>query len=288
LTRIALATYSKLPTLNDDDRLLIPALAALGVTAVPAVWDSDAVCWDEFQGVLIRSSWDYHLRPLEFLDWIARLERGGVGVWNPGALLRWNHHKRYLRDLAARGVATVPTRWLARGEPADLRALLADAGWRDVVIKPAVSASAFGTWRSSTATASRDQSRLEELLSAGDVMVQPLLSEVGDAGEWSLVFLGGSFSHAVLKRPAAGDYRVQWEFGGSAVSAVPPEGVQADAGRVIAAAPGDPLYARVDGVERDGRLVLMELELIEPHLFLGWDNGAAGRLAGALRAALAR
>jgi glutathione synthase/RimK-type ligase-like ATP-grasp enzyme len=286
--RIALATYAKLPTLNDDDRLLIPALAALGVTAVPAVWDSGQVCWDEFQGVVIRSCWDYHLRPSEFLEWIARLERGGVTVWNPADLLRWNHHKRYLRDLAARGVATVPTRWLARGEPADLRALLADAGWRDAVIKPAVSASASGTWRSSTGTASRDQSRLEALLSAGDVMVQPLLSEVSDAGEWSMLFLGGSFSHAVLKRPAAGDYRVQWEFGGSAVSATPPEGVQADAERVIAAAPGDPLYARVDGVERDGRLVLMELELIEPHLFLGWDQGAAGRLAGALRAALAR
>ena len=288
MTRIALATYSKLPTLNDDDRLLIPALAALGVTAVPAVWDSGQVCWDEFQGVLIRSSWDYHLRPLEFLEWIARLERGGVRVWNPGALLRWNHHKRYLRDLAARGVATVPTRWLARGEPADLRALLAEVGWREAVIKPAVSASAFGTWRSSTETASRDQSRLEELLSAGDVMVQPLLSEVSDAGEWSIVFLGGRFSHAVLKRPAAGDYRVQWEFGGSAVSAAPARRLIADAERVLAAAPGDALYARVDGVEREGRLVLMELELIEPHLFLGWDNGAAGRLAEALRAALAR
>ena len=287
MTRIALATYSKLPTLNDDDRLLIPALAALGVTAVPAVWDSGQVCWDEFQGVLIRSSWDYHLRPLEFLDWIARLERGGVRVWNPGALLRWNHHKRYLQDLAARGVATVPTRWLARGEPADLQALLADVGWREAVIKPAVSASAFGTWRSSTETTSRDQSRLEELLSAGDVMVQPLLSEVGDAGEWSIVFLGGHFSHAVLKRPAAGDYRVQWEFGGSAVATAPARRLIADAGRVLAAVPGDPLYARVDGVERAGRLVLMELELIEPHLFLGWDAQAAGRLARAIREEIA-
>src|ERR1043166_1597539 len=99
--RIALATYAKLPTLNDDDRLLIPALAALGVTAVPAVWDSGQVCWDGFQGGVIRSCWDYHLRPSEFLEWIARLERGGVTVWNPAALLRWNHHKHYLRDLAA-------------------------------------------------------------------------------------------------------------------------------------------------------------------------------------------
>ena len=288
MTRIALATYSKLPTLNDDDRLLVPALAALGVAAVPAVWDSDVVCWDEFQGVLIRSLWDYHLRPGEFLDWIARLERAPVAVWNPGDLLRWNHHKRYLQDLAAQGIATVPTRWLPRGEAADLRALLADAGWPEAVVKPAVSASAFGTWRTSTRTAIGEQSRLDELLRRADVMVQPLLPEVAEAGEWSLVFLGRRFSHAVLKRPAPGDYRVQWEFGGSAVSATPAGHLIADAERVIAAAPGVPLYARVDGVEREGRLVLMELELIEPHLFLGWDNGAAGRLAEALRAALAR
>ena len=283
MPRIALATHAKLPTLNDDDRLLVPALAALGVTAVPAVWDSSDVCWDELQGVLIRSSWDYHLRAPEFLAWIARLERAGVTVWNPGDLLRWNHHKRYLRDLAAEGVATVATRWLARSEEVDLSALLAAAGWREAVVKPAVSASAFGTWRTSTASASGDQARLDQMLSAGDVMVQPLLPEVSDAGEWSLLFLGRRFSHAVLKRPAPGDYRVQWEFGGSAVSAAPADHLIADAARVIAAVPGDPLYARVDGVERAGRLVLMELELIEPHLFLGWDAGAAGRLARAIR-----
>ena len=283
MTRIALATYAKLPTLNDDDRLLVPALAALGVTAVPAVWDSPDVCWDEFQGVLIRSCWDYHLRPLEFLDWIARLERAGVTVWNAGAVLRWNHHKRYLRDLAARGVAIVPTRWLERGGPVDLPALLGEAGWRDAVVKPAVSASAAGTWRISTETAPTDQVRLDAQLRAGDVMVQPWMREVCDAGEWSLLFFARRFSHAVLKRPAPGDYRVQWEFGGVAVSAAAARHVIADAERVMAAAPGDPLYARVDGVERDGRLVLMELELIEPHLFLGWDAPAAGRLARAIQ-----
>ena len=283
MTRIALATYAKLPTLNDDDRLLVPALAALGVTAVPAVWDSTGVCWDEFHGVLIRSCWDYHLRLPEFLGWIARRERAGSVVWNRADLLRWNCHKGYLRDLAARDVATVPTRWLARGEEIDLRALLADAAWQDAVVKPAVSASASGTWRTSIETATTDRARLDELLRAGDVMVQPLLREVGDAGEWSLLFLGGRFSHAVLKRPASGDYRVQWEFGGSAVSAAPPRRLLDDAERVIAAAPGDPVYARVDGVEREGRLVLMELELIEPHLFLGWDAEAADRLARAIR-----
>jgi hypothetical protein len=290
MKRIALATAEKLPTLNDDDRLLIPALAELGFAAVPAVWDAPDVCWDECHAVLVRSCWDYHHRLEEFLAWVTRLERARVPLWNPPAVLRWNSHKGYLRDLAARGVPIVPTRWLERGAPVDLARLLRDPGWREAVVKPAVSASAHGTWRTSVETARADQPRLDELLRAGDVMVQPLMSEVHDplGGEWSILFFGGRASHAVLKRPAAGDYRVQWEFGGTAVTMAPPPKLIADAAAVIAAVPGHPLYARVDGVERDGRLVLMELELIEPHLFLGWDNGAAARLATAVGATMAK
>src|SRR6266550_342456 len=245
MKRIALATGTKLPTLNEDDLLLVPPLRELGVTAVPAVWDSPDVCWEEFQGVVVRSCWDYHHRLEEFLGWVVRL---------------------------------------GRGEPVDLPMLLEDAGWRDAVIKPAVSASASGTWRTSTEAAAGDQARLGELLRAGDVMVQPFVSEVRDRGEWSILFLGGQLSHAVLKRPAEGDYRVQWEFGGSAVTMAPPPTLVADAEAVMAAVPGDPVYARVDGVERDGHLVLMELELIEPHLFLGWHAGAATRLAASIGA----
>jgi len=288
MKRIALATAAKLPLLNDDDRLLIPALGELGFAAVPAVWDAPAVCWEEFQAVVVRSCWDYHERLEEFLAWVTRLERAGVPLWNPPAVLRWNSHKSYLRDLAARGVPIVPTRWLARSRPVDLATLLRDAGWRDAVVKPAVSASAAGTWRTSTETATTDQGRLNELLLAGDVMVQPFVSEVRDAGEWSILFFGERYSHAVLKRPAVDDYRVQWEFGGSAVTLAPPPGLVADATAVMAAVQGQPLYARVDGVERAGRLVLMELELVEPHLFLGWDADATGRLAGALAKCVTR
>ena len=288
VTRIALATYRDLPQLNEDDRLLQRALGALGIDAAPAVWDSAEERWSEYQAVLLRSCWDYHRRLEEFLAWLTVLERAGTAVWNPVPLVRWNSHKRYLKDVAAHGVPVVPTRWLRQGDQVGLVQLLAELGWRDAVVKPAVSASAFGTWRTSPATAAHDQARLDRLISDGDVMVQPLVAAVAAPGEWSLVFLGGQFSHAVLKRPAAGDYRVQWEFGGSAVSAVPGAHLVAAAERALAAAPGEALYARVDGVEQDGRLVLMELELIEPHLFFGWSAPAAARLAAALRTALTR
>src|SRR5438034_3289192 len=290
MKRIALATGAKLPTLNEDDLLLVPPLRELGVTAVPAVWDSPDVCWEEFQGVVVRSCWDYHHRLEEFLAWVARLERAGIPLWNPPAVLRWNSHKGYLRDLAARGVPIVPTRWLERGTPVGLARLLRDAAWSDAVVKPAVSASAHGTWRTSFETASADQRQLDELLRAGDVMVQPFMSEVRDAGEWSFLFLGGRFSHAVVKRPGAGagEYRVAWEFVSTAGAMVPQCNLVADAEAVMAAMPGNPLYARVDGVERDGRLVLMEVAMIDPQRLVGWDAGAAAQLAGAMRAALGR
>src|SRR2546426_12755122 len=229
MKRIALATYAKQPSLNEDDLLLVPALREFDVTAVPAMWDSPEVCWEDFQGVVVRSCWDYPHRLEEFLAWVTRLERAGVPLWNPRAVLRWNSHMGYLRDLAARGVPIVPTRWLERGAPVDLAGLLRDAAWQEAVVKPAVSASAHGTWRKSLETASGDQRQFDDLLGAGDVMVQPFMSEVRDAGEWSLLFLGGRFSHAVLKRPAAGDYRVQWEFGGTAVTMARPRTPLADA-----------------------------------------------------------
>src|SRR2546430_4440715 len=124
MKRIALATAAKLPTLNEDDLLLVPALRELGVAGVPAVWDAPDVRWEEFQGVVVRSCWDYHHRLEEFLAWVARLERAGIPVWNPAAVLRWNSHKGYLRDLAARGVSIVPTRRLAPGAPGGLAPVL--------------------------------------------------------------------------------------------------------------------------------------------------------------------
>jgi len=254
----------------------------------PVPWDAAGVAWAAFDAVVVRSAWDYHLRPAQFLRWVGAVERAGTLLLNPPAVLRWNHHKSYLRDLALRGVETVPTICLPRGEEADLRRLLAARGWSEAVVKPAVSASAHETWRISGTPALVDQRRLQGLLQTGEVLVQPLLPEVRSPGEWSLVFFGGAFSHAMLKRPRAGDFRVQEELGGRAEPADPPPHLVEQAARALAAAAAPCLYARVDGVERAGRLVLMELELIEPVLYFGADVAAPDRFAAALAALLGR
>jgi glutathione synthase/RimK-type ligase-like ATP-grasp enzyme len=150
------------------------------------------------------------------------------------------------------------------------------------VVKPAVSASARDTWKATRADAHESEASFRELAAAGDVLVQPFVREVTSDGEWSLLFYGGVYSHAVRKRPRAGDFRVQTAHGGSAVAEEPDARVIAQAREALRAAPaplGELLYARVDGCMIGDRFVLMELELVEPELFLGMHPAAADRLA---------
>jgi hypothetical protein len=242
------------------------------------------VRWGDFDRLVLRSCWDYHKRPDEFLAWLALLEAQGAPLWNPPRLVRANAHKSYLRALESAGVPVLPTAWLPRGAAADLRALLEERGWPEAVVKPAVSASAYGTWRTGVSRASEDQRALDDLLSRADVLVQPLAPEVARDGEWSLVFFGGSYSHAVLKRPGAGDFRVQSELGGTETTLEPAPSLLAQARAVASKIDGPWLYARVDGIDRAGVFTLFELELIEPFLYLGRHPQAAARFAEAILA----
>lgn len=280
--RVALVTCANLPQLTPDDRLLADALRDRGVDPVPAVWDEPATDWRSFHRVVLRSPWDYHLRPREFAAWLDAREGDGVRMVNPAPLVRWNVHKSYLSELARAGVPVLETVGLPRGRASALAALMDARGWADVVVKPAVSASAHRTFRVSRADAASLEESLDAILRDGDALVQPLAPEVLEQGEWSIVFLGGRFSHAVLKRGAAGEFRVQEEFGGRAETRDPGGALLPQAEAALQAAPGPTAYARVDGIERDGRFVLMELELVEPVLYLGRDPEAPGRLADAI------
>jgi len=284
--RLALATSEKAPNLAPDDQRLIPALDRAGTHAEPAVWSGDTA-WESFDGVVIRSCWDYHRRSPEFHAWLDRLEAGGVALWNAPPLVRWNADKRYLVDLAARGVATIPTVVVPRGRGRDAGAVAAAEGWTRLVVKPAVSASAYETH---VLRAPLDEAALEviaRLTSAGDILVQPFIDEVAVNGEYSFTFLDGVLSHVTIKRAAAGEFRVQTEYGGSVSVAHPPAAIAEQAERAMAALHETPVYARVDGVARDGAFLLMELELIEPNLFLGYSPGAHDRMASAIARRLA-
>jgi hypothetical protein len=255
--RIALVTWSGLPQLAADDQLLRDALVRDRHEATAAVWDDARVDWHSFDAIVIRSTWDYHKRIEDFRAWLTSL--GDAPLWNPRTVVARNLHKAYLLDMPN----VVPTRIVQPGEQVDVR--------ERVVVKPTVSATAYRT-------ALVDQPFVAEF----EALVQPFIEEITTKGEWSLIFFAGTFSHAVLKRAKQGDFRVQNDFGGSAVAATPPHALIEGAQEVLATIEEPWLYARVDGVERDGRLLLMELELTEPSLFLDRDEHAPQRFANAI------
>jgi glutathione synthase/RimK-type ligase-like ATP-grasp enzyme len=242
---------------------------ALG-QAEAAVWSDRDVDWPRFAGVVIRSCWDYHLRVEEFLSWIDGLERRGIPVVNSPSLIRWNVDKRYLEELSNKGIRIPDTLWLGCGEQVDLEFVCRQRGWKSAVVKPLVSASAYRTER-------RDRGDV-----LGPMMIQEYVEEIETQGEWSLMYFSGEFSHAVRKRARAGEFRVQSEFGGTAELDSAPADVRTAAEAALAATPSLPVYARVDLVQQSSIVALMELELIEPELFLKQSARASRRLAGAI------
>jgi len=287
---IALATYASLPTLAIDEHPLIECLAALGVRACAEVWDDPSVAWREYDGVVVRSCWDYHLRHDDFFRWVDRVTGAGVPIWNSPTTLRWSSRKTYLHDLTIGGVRTVPTLWLLADNPraktASLATILSETGWDRAVVKPIISASAHETWSVTMDEAREDaaalDARLRALIARPGAMVQPFMWEVESDGEWSLQFFGGVFSHAVRKRAALGDFRVTREWGGTHERVTPAPNVIRQAERALHAAPGDSVYARVDGFLLNDDFVVAELELLEPSLFLDADPAAPMRFAQAI------
>lgn len=230
-----------------------------------------------FDLILPLVTWGYHLRHAEWLAFLDRLDADGLPVRNPPSVLRWNSDKAYLGELKDKGVPTVPTLAVDHLNEAALTAAHGVLASDRLVIKPPVSASAWGTYQLGPGQP------VPEEVHGRRMLVQPWLPAVVDEGEYSLIYFGGRFSHSVLKRPRSGDYRVQPEHGGSTEAVEAPSGSLAIAEAALAAAPAGTTYARVDLIRgRDGGLLVMELELIEPALFLHCAPVAEARFAEAV------
>jgi glutathione synthase/RimK-type ligase-like ATP-grasp enzyme len=281
LPRIAIATCSGYADLKVDDGLLREALAAKGIESAPVVWDQDDGEAEGFDACLVRSTWDYHEKHDEFLAWARRVE-AVMPLWNDAVTVAWNSNKAYLRELAAAGVRSVPTVWVERGERPSLDELLAEHGWQEAVIKPVVDLGARNLTRV-RAGDDEGEEALANILERHGAMVQPFLPSLQDQGELSLIYIAGQYSHAVRKRPAPGDFRVQSLWGGTFAPADPDPAHMEIAERALDQVSPAPLYARVDLVnDLDSQPCLIELELIEPNLYLSQHPPAAGVLVNAL------
>lgn len=282
MPRFCFVTCRTWPEISESDGLVQRALEARGAPVEGRAWNDPAAGWDGFDAIVLRSCWDYHFEPDAFLDWLDRLERAGARIFNSPALVRWNLTKAYLLELARAGVPTVPTVILEDDTRAGLEAVMAARGWSRVVMKPVISASAHDTRLVTAATMDEAVGALASGAMRRPVLVQPFVEEIQTRGEWSLIFIEAEMTHAVLKRPASGEFRVQPRLGGTVETPPVPDAVRAVGRSALAALPVPPLYARVDSVETAGGFRIMEVEVNEPGLFFPHAPAAAARLAEAL------
>lgn len=279
---LALITYSGLPNGAESERLMLPHLSAANVEAQFVDWRSASRDFSQFDLVVLRSCWDYHLHNLEFDGWL-RKAAGTAPLLNEIETVLWNRNKFYLRELEEQGIVIAPTVFVAADAVVSTEDRARIESWRKVVVKPAVSASAHNTWLVESA-ALPDDAELARNMKSEAFLVQQFIPEIQTQGEISFAYIDGQYSHAALKRPAAGDFRVQQEHGGSSELFLPSANLLKQVHAIASAVPQvrDSLYCRIDVVERAGRLLLMELELIEPELFLTLAEGSAQRFAEAI------
>lgn len=260
-----------------DDQLLQDALAEIGLSSIRVDWADPDVDWSRFRCAVFRTTWDYYERISGFTAWLDRIEQQ-TRLCNDISLIRWNLDKHYLSDLKAKGIPVVDSRFIASGNNVTLHELLDETGWEEAVLKPCVSGGAYHTFLVNRGNAGPLQPAVQPLIAGKSFLLQPFLQDIRHTGEDTLMIIDGRYTHAVRKMAKEGDFRVQDDHGGTVHPLQPTREQIALAERTMTACPSAPAYGRVDMVrDNDGRWSVMELELIEPELWLR-EHPAAARL----------
>jgi glutathione synthase/RimK-type ligase-like ATP-grasp enzyme len=293
MKKINLVSSTEIIKFDSESIILSEALKKRGIESELVFWDDPDVNWGEADLSVIRSTSDYAWKVEEYLDWVNKVERETT-LWNSGDVIRWNHHKGYLLELQEKGVPIPPTIFVEKESDDSLRHHLDGTGWREIVLKPAITVGGFGLkrYRSDDAEAEEHLKRLTKrgwnhrfegincYLSPRDVLIQEFLPEIIESGEASLFYYGGDFSYSVIKRVKPGEILAHPGYGASVslYDASPSERGVAEA--ALDAVGHRTEYARIDmALTMDGPLI-MELELIEPWLFIGLLPGKVNIFAG--------
>ncbi len=271
--KVAIVTYESkgsYPDYNAEDENIVLGniLKDLGQDYRLEIWSDPQVDWTQFTHLLIKSPWDYFDRYPEFLVWCNYIKSLGLKVFNDLDTILWNSDKKYLLDVQKKGFHIVPTFFLEKGKEPDLEICFQQFDTDHLVIKPTVSGGSKNTLKLEKNNWKTQKSIIDLFLESEDYMVQPFIEEIASVGEFSYLFFNGKFSHAVLKSAKSGEFRVQHYFGGQVQQVRPLDEQLHYIQKIVNEFAGDTLYARVDGVWIEGVFYLMELELIEPYLFL--------------------
>lgn len=266
-----------------DDDLVVPLLNEQGITVELVDWRADCN-WDQFEMVIIRSTWDYQDLKDEFLDVLGNIEASKSVLLNSADVVRWNIDKRYLKELQNMDVAIVPTTWFEGFDRDAVKSAVAQLDCDELIMKPNVSANADNTFRFLKSDWSDEarQNQLAQVFQERGWMLQPFVSSVLTQGEYSLFYVDGEFTHAITKTPKSGDFRVQEEHGGIIEFYEPTNDLKMLGAQILKKTAFDLLFARVDFVEHQGQMCVMEIELIEPALYFRFSNSSVKRFATAV------
>jgi glutathione synthase/RimK-type ligase-like ATP-grasp enzyme len=279
--RCVFLTTSELEDFHIYDNLLLEPLASYGWQVDEVSWKENNINWDQFDVVVIRSTWDYQSAPEAFIQCLEKIEASSAHLENSVDLVKWNINKGYLKELQEKQVRIVPTLWKNVFDAEEIEASYDQLNVTEIILKPLISANADFTYRLDYRSFIALRNELEVVFSNRAFMVQPFLDSIINEGEYSLFYFSGGYSHCILKRPASGDFRVQEEHGGRLSSVEPDVEMQKCGDRALAALPECPLYARIDLIRTKKGLAVMEIELIEPSLYFNMDDKSAQRFADA-------
>ena len=265
-----------------EQELLKSSLEAQGLKVNVTFWDNPSYEWQKTKSVLFRTVWDYFERFDEFWEWLEQVKTK-TKLINSYELIKWNIDKHYLKDLKNNDIQVVPTYFADRGNNISLQEIANSKDWKHIVIKPAISASAFNTYKITNDEIEQKEQLFHELLQTNDMLVQPFFPTISELGEASLMVFGGKFTHAILKKAKAGDFRVQDDFGGTVHDYNPTQEEIKFAEKVFQSCTSLPIYGRVDIVwDSNKHIYLSELEIIEPELWIRNRPESANKIAEAV------
>ena len=265
-----------------EQELLKSSLEAQGLKVNVTFWDNPSYKWQETKSLLFRTVWDYFERFDEFWEWLEQVKTK-TRLINSYELIKWNIDKHYLKDMSSWGIETVPTYFADKGCNMKLHEIAKRNQWKDLVIKPAISASAFKTYKILANEIQANEKLFNSLVQERNMLVQPYFETITQLGEASLMVLDGKFTHAILKKAQPGDFRVQDDFGGTVHNYIPTKAEINFAEEVFKTCKTKPVYGRVDIVwDNDKNFYLSELEIIEPELWIRNYPKCAERIAEAV------
>jgi glutathione synthase/RimK-type ligase-like ATP-grasp enzyme len=283
ITKIAFLTMDSLQGFVSYDGLVRDILIQRKIGVDEISWRNPDAHWEQYDLVVIRSPWDYQSNCDAFLQALEKIEQSTTRLENCLNIVRWNIRKSYLMELQQAGISIIPTAWLQSPSVSDIRLLFEQLQADNIVIKPLVGANADNAFWLRTDSSPEILQQVATIFQDGTALAQPFIDSVIHFGEISLIFFAGEYSHSVLKNPRSGDFRVQEEHGGVIRPYEPEPRIIEFARRSLQAVPEPTLYARVDVVLLpDHSPAMMELEIIEPSLYLSYDSESPARFADAI------